>query len=252
MGNSLKVSIVTGTYNSQEYVADCVQSVNSQNYGTIEHIIIDGASKDKTLQVIKATPNRIAKIISEPDNGIYDAMNKGLQNATGDIMGILNSDDFYIDSNVISKVVETFEISGADCVFGDLYYVNPLNTDNIVRKWVTGPYKKGAFQKGWHPAHPSFFVRRKVYEEYGYFNTDFSLAADFELMLRFLEKYGLTHHYIPKPLVKMRLGGATSSGLKNTLIGNKEVMKAFDINNIKVGKLYPVMRLVPKIKQFVK
>jgi glycosyltransferase len=252
MGKNLKVSIVTGTYNSQDYISDCVKSVNTQNYGTIEHIIIDGASKDNTIKIIKSMPNRVSKIISEPDDGIYDAMNKGLQNTTGDVVGILNSDDFYIDSNVISKVVEAFETTEADCVFGDLYYVEQSNTDKIVRKWVTGPYKKGAFKKGWHPAHPSFFVKRKVYEEYGYFNTNLSLAADFELMLRLLEKYQLKHHYISEPLVKMRIGGATSSGLKNTITGNKEVMKAFRINNLNVDKFYPFKRLVPKLKQFIK
>lgn len=247
----LTVGIVTGTYNSEKYISDCISSVNNQDYPKISHIIIDGASKDDTLNIINKTPNRVNKIISEPDNGIYDAMNKGLKNAEGDILGILNSDDFYNSDHVISKVVEAFESSNVDCVFGDLFYVNAENPEKVVRKWVTGPYSKNAFRKGWHPAHPSFFVKRKVYEKFGYFDEELSLAADFEIMLRFIEKHELKTCYIPEPLVRMRLGGATSKNVKNVIEGNKQCIKAFKKNNMKVPFAYPLVRLIPKLKQFV-
>ncbi|PCE62598.1 glycosyltransferase family 2 protein [Sediminicola luteus] len=244
------VSIVTGTYNSASFIADCVSSINTQDYPKIEHIIIDGLSKDNTIQIIKNTPNRVTKIISEPDDGIYDAMNKGLKLAKGNIIGILNSDDFYNDSKVLSMVAKTFEETGADCVFGDLYYVTAENTDKIVRKWVTGNYYPNAFRKGWHPAHPSFFVKREVYEKYGYFDTELRLAADFELMLRFLEIHQLKPAYIPFPMVRMRLGGATSKNLTNIINGNKECIEAFRKNGVRPPMAYPIVRLVPKLKQY--
>ena len=197
-------------------------------------------------------PNRVTKLISEKDEGIYDAMNKGLQMAEGEIVGILNSDDFYNSNEVISMVADTFKDLTIDCVFGDLVYVDQINTDKVVRNWVTGPYSENAFTKGWHPAHPSFFVRNSVYKKYGYFDLKFGLAADFELMLRFLEKNKLKGKYIPLPMVRMRLGGATNKSIKNILQGNKECVEAFKANDLKVSAFYPLYRLLPKLKQFFK
>lgn len=248
----VKVGIVTGTYNSEKYISDCISSVNNQDYPEISHIIIDGASKDETIKRINATPNRVTKIISESDDGIYNAMNKGLLNSDGDILGILNSDDFYNTNLVITNVVKAFENSNADCVFGDLFYVNAENPEKIIRKWVTGKYQKNGFRKGWHPAHPSFFVKRDVYEKYGYFDEELSLAADFEIMLRFIERHKLKTYYIAEPLVRMRLGGATSKNLKNVIEGNKQCIKAFKKNNMKVPPFYPLVRLIPKLKQFIR
>lgn len=255
MGNNVQkdtplLSIITGTYNSSKYIADCVNSINRQDYPNIEHIIIDGASKDNTVEIIKNTPNRLTKLISEKDNGIYDAMNKGLKLGDGEILGILNSDDFYNTNDVISQVVAAFKDPKIDCVYGDLLYVNQENTDKVVRRWVTGHYESNAFQKGWHPAHPSFFVRKSVYENYGYFNLKFGLAADFELMLRFMEKYKIQGTYLPFPMVRMRLGGATNKSIKNILKGNQECMQSFKSNDIKVSVFYPIIRLIPKLKQF--
>ena len=245
------ISIITGTFNSELTIVDCITSVNNQIYTNIEHIIIDGASADNTLEIIKNTPNRITKIISEPDKGIYDAMNKGIKLATGDIIGILNSDDLYTDNNVIKKIIALFEATSADCVYADLYYVNKENTDHIVRHWRTHEYIPEAFKKGWHPAHPTFFVRREVYEKYGLFNLDFTLAADFELMLRLLERYHITSTYLPEPIVRMRLGGATGKNIQNIIKQNIECYKAFKQNGIKVSPLYPLYRLLPKLKQFL-
>lgn len=246
----MKVSIVTGTYNSQEFIADCVASINNQSYNNIEHIIIDGASSDATLAKIKGIPNRVSNLVSEKDKGIYDAMNKGLKLATGDVLGILNSDDFYNSNEIIQKVVDAFKDPEIDIVFGDLFYVNQQNTDKVVRKWSSGPYSEKAFRKGWHPAHPSFFVRRKVYEKYGYFDLEFKLAADFELMLRFLEKEALPSVYLDIPMVRMRLGGATNKSWGNIARGNKECVRAFKKNGMKAPSFYPIYRLLPKIKQF--
>ncbi len=247
----MKVSIVTGTFNSEKYISDCVSSIYKQGHENIEHIIIDGASQDNTIEIIKNIPNRVSKIISEKDEGIYDAMNKGLALTTGDIVGILNSDDFYNSDTILEKVVAKFEDESVDCVFGDLFYVNQENTDLIRRKWVTGPFKKDSFRKGWHPAHPTFFVRKSVYEKYGAFDLDLNLAADFELMLRFLEKHKLKSSYINEPMVRMRLGGATSKNVGNILKQNKECMLAFKKNEVAVSPFYPIFRLLPKLKQFL-
>lgn len=246
----MKISIITATYNSASTIVSCVTSVNEQSHQDIEHIIIDGASKDNTIKIINSIPNRVLKIITEPDKGIYDAMNKGIKLATGDIVGLLNSDDLYTDNDVIKKIITLFETTSADCFYADLYYVNKDNTDQIVRHWRTREYISGAFKKGWHPAHPTFFVRREVYEKYGLFNLRFTLAADFELMLRLLERYKITAFYLPEPIVRMRLGGATGKNIQNIIKQNIECYKAFKQNGIKVSPLYPLYRLLPKLKQF--
>ena len=246
------VSIITGTYNSSKFISDCVRSIYEQEYDNIEHIIIDGNSKDSTVDIIKNMPNKVSRLISEKDDGIYDAMNKGLRLAEGDIVGILNSDDFYNSNKIIKEVVNAFEDPAINCVYGDLVYVDQLNTKKVVRKWVTGSYTEKAFTKGWHPAHPSFFVRNSVYKKFGYFNLKFGLAADFEIMLRFLEKNKLKGKYLPLPMVRMRLGGATNKSIKNILQGNKECISAFKANGIKVSKFYPLYRLIPKLKQYLK
>lgn len=248
----MKISIITATYNSSETIEDCITSVNNQTYSDIEQIIIDGASKDNTVDIITSLPNRVSKIISEADKGIYDAMNKGINLATGDIIGILNSDDLYYSNDIISKIVESFQTTDIDCIFGDLFYVNPDNTNKIVRKWSTGSYKQNGFIKGWHPAHPTFFVRKEVYEKYGCFDLNFKLAADFELMLRFLEKNKLNSKYLKLPMVRMRLGGATSGSFKNIIKQNLECLKAFKNNGIRVSLFYPLVRVIPKLFQFIK
>jgi glycosyltransferase involved in cell wall biosynthesis len=247
----MKISIITATYNSAATLAGCISSVNDQTFQNIEHIIIDGGSTDHTLQIAKNIPNRVTKIISEPDNGIYDAMNKGIRLATGDIIGMLNSDDLYFDNLVLEKIAARFETKNVDCVHADLYYVNKDNVNQIVRYWKTCDYVEGAFKKGWHPAHPTFFVRKEVYEKYGMFNLDFRLGADFELMLRLFERYCITSSYLPEPIVRMRLGGATSKNIQNIIKQNIECFRAFKVNGIKVSSVYPFYRLLPKLKQFL-
>ena len=247
----MKVSIITGTYNSEKYIGDCLKSIYDQDYPDIEHIIIDGASKDRTLEIVRSTNNRVRKVISEPDKGIYDAMNKGIHLATGEIVGILNSDDFYNSKKVISMVVKTFKENQADCVYGNLYYVKPDDPYQIVRKWVTGPYnEKYGFRWGWHPAHPSFFVRKELYEKYGHFQIDHKISADFELMLRFMERHKVKSAYLDYPMVRMRLGGESNKNIISNLIGNKEVYRAFKRNDIPVSWYYPLVRVGSKLKQY--
>lgn len=246
----MKISVITATYNSSQTILDCILSVNSQTYPDIEHIIIDGASKDNTIELINTNSTRVKRIISEPDNGIYDAMNKGISIASGEIIGLLNSDDLYINDSVLGKVMEVFKNSETDCLYADLFYVDKINIEKIIRQWKTKEYKPGAFRKGWHPAHPSFFLKRKIYQQFGDFDLSFVFAADFELMLRMLEKYKISSTYLPIPLVKMRLGGKTNESLTNIFHQNLECIRAFKKNDLSVGIAYPLYRLIPKLQQF--
>lgn len=203
----MKISIITVVWNNVNTIKDAIESVLNQTYKNIEYIIIDGGSTDGTIEVIQSYGNKINKFVSERDEGIYDAMNKGIKLATGDVIGILNSDDFYKSNDVLETVAKEFMVKDIDCLYGDLEYVDQSNTSKVVRYWKSKPYRKGLFQKGWHPPHPTFFVKREIYHKYGMFNTNFKIAADYELMLRFLEKYQIKSSYIPKVLVSMRLGG---------------------------------------------
>lgn len=246
----MKVSIITATYNSAKTIKDCLQSINCQTYKNVEHIVIDGESVDDTLKIIKEiSPKTI--IISEPDSGIYDAMNKGINIATGEIIGILNSDDLYVDETVISSIVYEFQNNPEiECVYADLFYVKKEEIEEITRIWKTGVYKKGSFAKGWHPAHPTLFLKRDLYKNYGMFNLKYGLAADFEFMLRIFEIKNVISKYLPKPIVYMRQGGATSKSVKNIIKQNFEILDAFKENGIKVSKLYSLNRIFSKLKQF--
>lgn len=248
----LKISIVTVCYNSEKYIRTAIESVISQDYQNIEYIIIDGNSSDNTIEIVKSYGQKISKFVSEPDKGIYDAMNKGIKLATGDIIGTLNSDDLYFNDNVISKVAESFQQNTNQILFGNLYYVKKENINSVVRKWISNDFIQNSFKRGWHPPHPTFFVRKKVYEKFGAFNLDYKLAADFELMLRFLEKHKLNSIYLDQTMVKMRLGGATNKNLKNIINQNIECHNAFKINNLKIPFFYSCLRLAPKVFQFFK
>ena len=247
----MKVSVITPSYNSVKTIEDTLRSVRDQAYPDIEHIVVDGGSKDGTLDIIREHDGHLAKWISEPDRGIYDAMNKGIAMATGDIIGILNSDDVYSGMDVISEIVNCFRDNPEkDAVYGDLDYVSRSRLTRVVRRWKTGEQKP--FGKGWHPPHPTFFVRKEVYDNHGLFNLKFKLAADFELMLRLLEKHKIRTFYLEKVLIKMRRGGATNNSLMGIMKQNIECYKAFKENNLPVSLLYPIIRLVPKLKQFLR
>ncbi|NAS11517.1 glycosyltransferase family 2 protein [Poritiphilus flavus] len=248
----MKVSVITVCYNSEKTVESTIRSVENQTYSDIEYIVVDGKSKDGTLAIVKKYPHVVTKWVSEPDNGLYDAMNKGIEMATGDVVALINSDDLFSDDYALEKVMNVFRKNPElDSVYADLYYVAQDDIDNIVRRWKTG--KRKSFRSGWHPAHPTFYLKREVYEKYGLFNLDFKLAADFEIMLRFLEKYAISTHYLEEYLVKMRLGGATNNSIKNIIDGNMECLKAYKINDLKVNRvLYPFFRTVPKLLQFTR
>lgn len=218
----MKISIITVCYNSAATIESTFKSVASQDYPDIEYIIVDGGSTDGTLDIIKRYQN-ISMLVSEPDKGIYDAMNKGIRMATGHVIGTLNADDFYVNNTVISDVAKTFGDDAVDACFADLVYVDQSNTDKIVRYWKSQPYQSGLFRKGWMPAHPTFFARKSVYEKFGVFDLNFRIAADFELLFRLIEKNKIRTVYLPKVIIKMRMGGTTNKNLENIRIQNKEI-----------------------------
>lgn len=246
----MKISIITATFNSAATVRDTLESVASQRYAEVEHIIVDGASNDDTLSIVDAFPH-VKKVVSGKDKGIYDAMNKGLRLATGDVVGILNSDDFYTGTDVLSDVMDAFSNPFVDVVYGDLQYVKQNNVHVITRTWKSGQYKKRNFLYGWMPPHPTFFVRRKIYDEVGLFNTDLRSAADYEIMLRMLVKHHARAFYIPKILVKMRSGGVSNASLKNRLRANREDRMAWTLNDLKPFFFTIWLKPMRKIIQFI-
>lgn len=242
-----KFSVITVCYNSGRTLKSTIDSVLNQSYLNIEYIIIDGASTDNTLEIIKSYESDKIKLISEPDCGIYDAMNKGISIASGEIIGILNSDDFYSNEFIVQKIVERFKTSKASCVFGDIVYVDQTDIAKIVRHWKSSPYTLSKFKSGWSPPHPSFFVLSSAYRNYGNFDNSIKLSADFDLMLRFLEVYKLDSSYIPEVCVCMRTGGA-STKLSNLIIQNYGVYKSFKKYNIDVFMpVYFLKRFLPKL-----
>ena len=240
----MKISIITVVWNNKDTIKDAIDSVLAQTYENIEYIIIDGASSDGTVEIVKSYGNKITKFLSEKDNGLYDAMNKGIVQATGDIVGILNSDDFYIDEFVIEKVVQEFKDKEVDSLFADLVFVKPENLDKTVRYYDSSHFRPEKFAYGWMPAHPTFFVKREVYDKYGTFKLDYKIAADYEILVRFLQKYKISYTYLNQVIIKMRLGGISTSGVKSNYILNKEIIRAcrengISTNWIKVLSKYP-------------
>jgi len=237
----MKITIITVSYNSVAHIEDAINSVANQDYGNIEHIVIDGNSTDGTLQILEKYSNKFGYWISEPDHGIYDAMNKGIKNATGDIIGILNSDDFYSDDHVISKIAEAFSNKKIEAVFGDLIFVDPNDLDRTVRTYSSKKWHPDRFAKGYMPAHPTFFVRSEFYKKYGLFETDYEIAADFEMLIRLLYVHKLNYSYLPMKMVKMRMGGVSSNGIKSNIILNNEIIRACRKHGIKTNalKIYP-------------
>ena len=228
----MKVSIITIAYNSASTLKDTIESVVQQSYPNIEYIIIDGGSTDATLDIIKQYESKIAKVISEKDNGLYEALNKGIAVATGDVIGFLHSDDFYIHENVIGNMVSLLQKENADAVYADLYYVDKNNTDTIFRKWKAGTYEHGQFLNGWMPPHPTFFAKSWCYEQFGGFNLNLLSAADYELLLRFIHKHQITLAYLPEFIIKMRVGGKSNVSLYNRLRANNEDRRAWKINEL--------------------
>lgn len=248
----MKISIVTATFNSAATVRDTIESVLNQSYVDWELIIKDGGSKDNTLEICReyeARANGRIKIVCCPDKGIYDAMNQGVEDSTGDVVGILNSDDFYYDSTVLEDIAKAIE-GGADATCGDLLFVDAQDTSKVVRTWKGSPYQ--SFRKGWHPAHPTFYCRREFFDKFGAFDIDYDVSADFELMLRFVEKNGAEVAYLPRVIVKMRQGGESTGSIKNIIKGNKNIRRAFRKNGIPIPMFYTLRRIVPKALNVLK
>lgn len=252
----MKVSVITVAYNSEKTIKDTIESVFAQTYPHIEYIIVDGFSSDSTLEIIKEfeekfmNDGKVFKYISEKDNGIYDAINKGIKMTTGDIVGILNSDDFYYDNNVVEDIIDQFNTKAPDCLYGDMIYINPTSR-KVVRRWISREFKSGLFEKSWTPGHPTFYCKKEFYDKFGLYRTDFKIAADVELMYRFIEKKFLKSLYFNRYIVTMRQGGVSTSGIKSTYIITKEMRQAFKDNGGKFNLLKYLGYKALKVKEFM-
>ena len=249
----LKISIITITYNSAKTIESTIQSVLSQTYPNIEHILIDGASKDSTPEIVQNFQNHNPSIrfISEPDKGIYDALNKGVQLASGDIIGFLHSDDFFENNRVIEDIINAFQSKNCDGLYGDLYYVSSEKTTKVIRYWKSRDFNLSLIKNGWMPAHPSLFLKKEVYKKHGQFDLSFKIAADYDFMLRILQDESLAFSYLPQVITNMRVGGA-SNAFGNLVLKMKEVWKALRKNKIPLRARALFFKNFSKIKQFAR
>lgn len=247
----MKISIITVVYNNEKTILDSIQSIQNQSYKNIEHIIIDGGSTDNTLKIIKQNLDANSILISEKDNGLYDAMNKGIKIATGTLIGILNSDDIYNNCNTVELVVKEF-ISDPELkiLYGDLVYVKEDNTNDQVRFWKSNNITYKYFENGYVPPHPTLFLTKDVYNAVGFFDLRFKLAADYEFIIRLFMKHSFKYLYIPIVLVRMRLGGVTNKRYLNILKQNIEILKAWKVNDLDISFLFIFRRLFIKLKQY--
>jgi len=244
----MKVSIITVCFNSAETIENTIKSILSQDHENIEYIVVDGGSTDGTLDIINRYKNDIAIVISGPDNGIYDAMNKGFRSSNGTIIAALNGDDVYAGNSIVSRMVEFIKSKDLDAAYGDLIYVDRRDTGHVKRFWKPGPYKKGAFYYGWVIPHPTFFCRKEIYEKYGYFNDKMQIAADFELMLRLIERHRIKIDYLPEVIVTMSTGGKANL-LRGIIHGNIEIIKSFRLNGLRLSPLFFIRKPITKISQ---
>lgn len=245
----MKISVITVVLNRVDTMRTTIESVINQSYKDIEYIVIDGGSTDGTLEIINSYKNKIDVIVSEKDNGIYDAMNKGLSFATGDIIGFLNSDEYYANSTVLEKVAEKFRNNDIDALFGDIVFINANN--KIIRYWRPGKFKRFKIKLGWMPPHATFFVKRSVFQKYGGFDSSYNISADYELAVRLLWKYNIPVSYIPEVLVTGRIGGATNKNIKSIIYSSLEVYRVLRSHKIG-GILALLIRILFKIPQFIK
>ena len=252
----MKISIITATYNSSSTIARCIASVNEQTYQELEHLIIDGSSTDNTLEIIQKTPNRVTQILSEPDKGIYDALNKGIQLATGEIIGFLHSDDCFQSSKTIENIVREFsshlQSDCPDAVYGDLVFVDKKATQEVVRYWRSKPFHTKLLWQGWMPPHPTLFMKREVYEKHGKFNINLKCAADFDYILRVFRDPSLHMTYLPEVITRMRVGGLSTRGLRNLINKKKEDYKVLKVNHISNPLWVLFLKNILKISQLFK
>ncbi len=246
----MKISVITVCYNSAETIAHTLRSVREQAYGNIEHVIIDGGSKDGTLQIVAAEGTHVAKLVSERDNGIYGAMNKGIHLSTGEVVAFLNADDFYKDAEVLARVAQVMQAEQLDALYGDVEFFRPRQQDVIVRRYNSGRFTADRLGWGWMPAHPALFVRRALFNRYGMFRTDYRIAGDFEFIARVFKNPELRHRHLPESLVRMQLGGISTSGWRATLQLNREMMRACRANSIPTNWLKMLLRYPLKALEF--
>lgn len=248
----MKVSIITATYNSASTLLDTMVSVLGQTYTDIEYVIVDGASKDHTVALIKSFQKDHSNIryISEPDNGIYDALNKGIAMATGDVLGFVHADDVLAHREVIAQIVATFKIFGCDGVYGDLHYVHAQDTSKVIRNWKSQPFKKALLNRGWMPAHPTLYLKTSLYHTYGVYDTSYRIAADYEFILRIFKQPDLQFRYIPENIVNMSVGGASNSSFQNILLKTKEDYRVLKQNLFPLPWLVVVLKNFSKLPQF--
>jgi len=249
----MKISIITITYNSAATLEDTIKSVVMQDYPNVEYLIIDGKSKDATLTIVDKYKDKITKVVSERDKGLYDALNKGIKHSTGDIIGMLHSDDIYAHPQVLSNIVKKFQESpNTDGVYADLVFVNRNDTNKVMRTWESGTYQEGDFLKGWMPPHPTFFVKKEVYEKFGGFNTELKLSADYELMLRLIHKNQIKMGYLNEVIVKMRMGGVSNVSFFVKLKANIEDKMAWKLNGMKPKMTTMLLKPLRKLGQYLK
>jgi len=248
----MSISIITACYNSAATIRETIDSVLAQDYPDIEYIIVDGGSSDGTMEIVRGYGDRIDVVISETDEGIYDAMNKGIQVATGDVVGLLNSDDFYVDESSIRQLIERMENAGSDTVFADLVIVDARDTERTVRYYDSSSFHPRRLCYGWMPAHPTFLVKRELYENFGCFSLDYRIAADFEMVARLLHTAGASYAYLPVVVIKMRVGGISTSGLKNRWILNMEIVRACRANGLKTSLPRVLLKTPAKMMEYLR
>ena len=246
----MKISLITVTFNSEKYLSECINSVIMQTYDNIEHIIIDGNSTDGTVDIIKKYEHKIAKWISEDDRGMYDAINKGINLATGDVIGILNSDDLLVSENTIETIVNAFKEQNVDSVFGDLEYVDKEDTEIIFRVWKGKKYNRNLLKMGWMPGHPTFYIKKSLIEKFGGYENHYFTAADYEFMVRYLFKHNISSYYLPQLIVKMRMGGASNKNLNQRLRANRRDYLAMKQNAIPMPFIVSILKPLIKVHQF--
>jgi glycosyltransferase len=247
----MKISLITATYNSVNSIEDTINSVKSQDVENLEYIIIDGASTDGTLEIINQHKDVVTKLISEPDNGIYDALNKGIKNATGDIIGFLHSDDYFANNKILNEIQTTFEKRQNDFLYGDLQYITSDNPPKILRYWKSGDFKFSNLKKGWMPPHPTIYFKKNLIDKIGFFDTSYSISADYDWIIRCLTLPEVKVAYIPKVLINMTTGGQSNKSLKNIIKKSREDYKI--IRKHRIGGLYALLlKNITKIIQFFK
>ena len=247
----MKISIITVVYNAESYIKGCIDSVLTQDYQNIEYIIIDGGSTDNTCAIIEPYLKKIHHFSSEKDRGMYDALNKGIAIATGELVGILNADDTLASKSVISKIAKFYTEVNTEGVYGNLNYVNANNPSHVIRKWVSKQFNINHIKQGWMPAHPTLYLKRALFAKYGNYSLDYGTAADYELMIRFLYRFQVKAHYLDQLFVKMRVGGMSNSSSKQRYLAFINDYKAAKINGIPFPLLTIIRKKLSKIAQFL-